>query len=337
MSPLLPQYFLGIDAGGTKTHALIADASGRALGFGSAGAGNWQRVGFDGQPAVLRAAMDAALAMAGLRVADLTAAGLGMAGFDWPSQLAAHQQSAAAAGISCPAGIVNDAIIGLLAGAAQGWGVVLVAGTGNNVRGRDRHGREGRITGEGMRFGEFGGGGELVMKAVHAVAYEWSRRGPHTAVSDLLMATTGASDLESLLEGIDTGRYVQDAAWALAVFQAAYAGDAVAREVIAWSARELGESACAVIRQLDLQHETFEVVQIGSLFEGGALYVDPLCETIRALAPGARFVRLRVPPVIGGVALAMQTAGITSVAPRERLIESTAALMGPAAQPDEDR
>ena len=30
-------YFLGIDIGGTKSHALIADEEGRAVGFGQAG------------------------------------------------------------------------------------------------------------------------------------------------------------------------------------------------------------------------------------------------------------------------------------------------------------
>ena len=43
----MSQFFLGIDAGGTKTHALIADENGRAAGFGSGGPGNWQSVGFE--------------------------------------------------------------------------------------------------------------------------------------------------------------------------------------------------------------------------------------------------------------------------------------------------
>ena len=42
------KYFLGVDIGGTKSHALIADESGQVVGFGRAGAGNWEGVGYDG-------------------------------------------------------------------------------------------------------------------------------------------------------------------------------------------------------------------------------------------------------------------------------------------------
>lgn len=321
------RYFLGVDAGGSKTHALIVDEHGRALGFGTGGPGNHQSVGYDGQRAVLQKVTQQALTMAGLRLTDISAAGFGLAGFDWPSQLPAHVESVASLGLECPVEIVNDSIVGLLAGASQGWGIVLVAGTGNNCRGRDRHGREGRITGEGFRFGEFGGGGELVMKAMHAVSHQWSQRGPRTLITDKFLAISGAGDLDDLIEGIDLNRYKPVASWALAVFEAAHAGDAAARAVIEWSACELGESAAAVIRQLDLQNDSFEVIEIGSLFDGGPLFTEPLMQTILATAPQAHFVRLNVPPVIGGVVLAMNKIKIDPLKVRDRLIDSTKALI----------
>jgi N-acetylglucosamine kinase-like BadF-type ATPase len=321
------RYFLGVDAGGTKTHALITDEHGLALGFGTGGRGNHQGLGFEGQRAVLKMVTHQALTMAGLRLDELSSAGFGLAGYDWPSQLPAHQASVASLGLSCPCEIVNDSIIGLLAGATQRWGIVLVAGTGNNVRGRDKKGREGRITGEGIRFGEFGGGGELVGKALLAVSYEWSRRGPRTLLTEKFLEITGASDLDELIEGIDQGRYDPNSSWAAAVFEAAHAGDQPAQEAIAWSARELGESAAAVIRQLDLQNDEVEVIQIGGLFEGGALFIEPLAQTILAIAPHAKFIRLNVPPVIGSIVLAMQKINIDPQPVREHLIDSTKALI----------
>lgn len=321
-------YYLGVDAGGTKTHALVADDRGRAAGFATGGPGNWQSVGFDGQRQVLRKVVDEALAMAGISAGDLCAAGFGLAGYDWPSQLADHRASVDSLGLKCPYEIVNDSVVGLLAGTSQGWGVVLIAGTGNNCRGRDPQGREGRISGEGIRFGEFGGGGELVMKAIHAIAHEWTRRGPRTLLTKMFIDMTGAKDLPDLIEGIDLERYDPDAAWALVVFQAAYAGDAPAREAIEWSARELGESACAVIRQLEIQDMEFEVVMAGSLFSGGELYINPLRETIQRVAPGARLVRLEASPVVGGVLLGMeQILGKGAYERREELLRSTQALM----------
>ncbi|MBI5840390.1 MAG: ATPase [Chloroflexi bacterium] len=317
------KYFLGVDIGGTKTHALIADESGNALGFGASGPGNHQGVGYDGlRDAVIESA-GMALKTASLNIEQVNAAGFGIGGYDWPSQLQDHLNAITPLGLTCPIEIANDSIVGLLAGASQGWGIVLIAGTGNNCRGRDKTGREARITGEGMRFGEFGGGGELVMKAIHAVAYEWTRRGPATLLSKMFMDITGAKDLDDLIEGIDTSRYVADAAWALAIFQSAYSGDPVAREVVQWSARELGESACGVIRQLNFQEEEFEAIMAGSIFSGGDLYTQPLQETILSLAPKAKFVELEAPPVVGGVVLAMQKAGLDTKPIHKNIIEST--------------
>jgi N-acetylglucosamine kinase-like BadF-type ATPase len=320
----MPQrYFLGVDVGGTKTHALIADEGGRALGFGTGGPGNWQSVGFDGQRAVLQDVTRQALTMAGLRVEQIAGAGFGVAGYDWPSQLPAHLEVIQTLGLTCPFEITNDSVIGLLAGASQGWGVGLVAGTGNNCRGRDKNGREGRITGEGIRFGEYGGAGEMVMKAIHAISYEWTRRGPATSLSKLFLDMTGAKNILELIEGIDLERYEPDASWALGVFQAAYEGDRAAREVLEWAGRELGESACAVIRQLDIQDEEFEVIMAGSVFEGGDLYISPLQETIHKLAPKAKFMKLEAPPVVGGVVLGMQKAGLETAPIHKNLIASS--------------
>ena len=36
---------LGVDGGGSKTHALVADGEGRLLGFGRSGGSNYEAVG----------------------------------------------------------------------------------------------------------------------------------------------------------------------------------------------------------------------------------------------------------------------------------------------------
>ena len=321
------RYLLGVDVGGSKTHALIADETGCAVGFGTAGTGNYQGVGYSGFRDSLQESVGKALAQADIQVKQVSGAGFGIGGYDWPSQLPAHQGVIASLGLSCPMEIVNDAVIGEVAGTSEGWGIAIVGGTGCNCRGRDRHGREGRVTGEGGRFGEWGGGIELVGRAIQMVSHDWSRRGPHTELSDIFVQLTGAKDLDDFIEGIDLGRYEPNASWAEAVFRIAYAGDRVASEVVRWAGHELGELACAVIRQLALQDEAVEVVQIGGLFDGGPLYTDAVHETILALAPRARFVRLTVPPVVGGVLLGANAAGISPESIRARLIQSTEEIL----------
>jgi N-acetylglucosamine kinase-like BadF-type ATPase len=176
-------------------------------------------------------------------------------------------------------------------------------------------------------FGEFCGSGELVWKAFHNVVHEWTRRGPATRLTQAFLERVGASDATDLLEGVSQGRYYVGAEAAPMVFQVAHAGDAVAREVITWAGQELGMLVISVVRQLDFQELNFEVVLIGSMWEGGPLLTNPMLQTIHAEAPGARLVRLAAPPVVGGVVLGMQVAGIDAPGRRERLIKSTAELL----------
>ena len=60
----MTQYFLGIDIGATKSHALIADEDGQALGLGVGGPGNYESVGYDGLKRTLKAIVDEALSAA---------------------------------------------------------------------------------------------------------------------------------------------------------------------------------------------------------------------------------------------------------------------------------
>lgn len=326
------RYFLGVDVGATKSHALLADEAGQVVGFGHGGPGNHEGVGYDGLRAVLQQITAEALAEAGLTVDAIAGAGFGIGGYDWPSERADTLAAIGGLGLRCPVEAVNDTIIGLLAGTDQGWGVALVAGTSNNCRGWDRNHREGRVMGNGTFFGENGGSFELVMKAVHAVGKEWTRRGPATELTPRFVQFVGARDAEDLLEGLSQAYYTIQANAAPIVFDAAHAGDGVACEVIRWSARELGSLAVGVIRQLELEQDEFDVVLVGSLYNGGALFLEPLAATIHAVAPGARLVRLAAPPVVGSVFLGMDAAGFDPRTVRRTLIDSTLAHMESNAQ-----
>jgi len=301
---------LGADIGGSKTRALIADGSGLRLGAGQAGPGNHEVVGYNGMARALGDATRQALTAAGLKLENVSAAGLGVAGYDWPSQRQPILDVLSRLGYNMPLEIVNDAILGLLAGSEEGWGVAVIAGTGCNCWGWDRtRQRIGHTTGGGPRMGEGAGGNDLVQKAVQAMAYEWTRRGPSTALTPLLVAHAGARDLENLLEGLMTGVYRLDASAAPLVFRAAADGDEAAESLVRWAGQELGELANAVIRQLGFEGEEFDVVQMGSLWKGSPLLSEAMVERLNACAPRARLVGLSAPPVYGAILLAGEVAG----------------------------
>ena len=317
------RYFLGVDVGSSKTHALIVDENGLCVGFGHSGGGNHQGRGYDVTTAAIRESFQHAARMAGIGVAQIAGAGFGIAGYDWPSELDDHLRCVSeATGLDCPVEVVNDGVNGLMAGTTHGWGVNVTAGSGVNVRGRDRQGREGRIVGNGTYFGEYGGGIEIVGSALQEVNYAWIRRTSPTALTGIFLEATGAESEIDLMEGLSNDYYHLDPAIAIKIFEAAEAGDEAARRVIRFSGQELGHLAVAVIRQLGMENEDVEVVQSGSVFDGGALISDPMRETILASVPKAKIIRLDAPPVLGSLLLGMQTGGFDGYPLREKIIKS---------------
>ncbi len=324
----MARYFLGIDVGATKSHALIATEGGQAVGFGQGGPGNYEVVGWHGLRETLHDITGQALRAAGLRKAQIAGAGYGIAGYDWPAEREPTLQAIRSLGFKTPAALVNDAVISLMAGAPAGWGVVVIAGTSNNCRGRDRHGREGRVTGCGPVFGEYGGATELVARAVQAVALAWTRRGPDTRLTEVFLRLTAAPTVTDLLEGLILQRYrISDSAAPL-VFQVAAEGDQIAQETVSWAGRELASLAIGVIRQLGFEQIDFDLVLTGSLFNCGPLLIEPMAKEIHAVAPGARQVRLTAPPVVGAVLLGFEQVAATNPWVRTALIESTNKLLG---------
>jgi N-acetylglucosamine kinase-like BadF-type ATPase len=259
----------------------------------------------------MRQGMEQALSAAGLTRADIAGAGFGVAGYDWPSEQDATAAVIDRLGLKTPYKFVNDAVPGLVAGSEEGWGVVVVSGTGSNCRGWDReHKREGRVTGHGVLMGEGAGGTELLHRAMQLVGYAWTKRGPMTALADAFVKHVGAKDLEDLLRGYTTDEYEIGAEAAPIVFRVASEGDAVALDLIHWAGCELGEIANAIIRQLEFENLAFDVVMTGSMFEGGPMLIEPMRRTIQSLAPKARMVRLTVPPVLGAVILGMEAGSV---------------------------
>jgi N-acetylglucosamine kinase-like BadF-type ATPase len=305
--------FVGVDAGGTKTHALVADESGEVLGVGRAGTGNWEGVGLDGALAALRQAVGEALMAARTSPQEVTAAGYGLAGLDWPSDEARLRPLVEELGLSGPSVLVNDTFVALRAGAREPWGVVIVAGTGTTVAGRNRRGEMARTPGLGYPFDDWGSAPDLAQAALHAVARAYTGRGPATALSNRLVRLVGAADVADLLEGVSRWRYnlfplVADVVQAL--MEEADGGDGPAREILLRAGRELGGGAVVVIRRLGMEDEEFDLVLAGGLFRSASpLLLDTLRGTVQAVAPGARPVRLDVPPVVGGVLLAIDAVG----------------------------
>ena len=321
------KYFLGVDVGSSKTHALIVDERGQCVGFGRSGGGNHQGVGYEGLTNVLRESFSRACEMSGVNAASISGAGFGVAGCDFPLDREPHLQAIASLGLLCPVEVVNDGMNGLLAGATCGIGVNVTAGSSNNCRGRGRNGKEGRIVGNGIAFGEFGGAYEIAARGLQMVNYAWIKRIPPTALTQIYIKATGAKDEMDLMEGLSNGSYRLTASLAIRVMEAAREEDSAACDVVEWAGKELGWLAVSVARQIDMQDEEIEIIQSGSVFEAGELIMKPMRELVLKHCPKARLIRLDGPPVVGAVILGMEQTGFEAYAIRQNIIRTAKELV----------
>src|SRR2546423_3967094 len=300
-----PEYFLGVDGGGTKTHAVLLDEHERLLGEGFAGPSNPLRVGVASAAAAVREAIDGACDAAGVRRADIAACEVGLAGVRRSDLRERMRDSLTSLGISAVE-VVTDAEIALYGATNGAQGLVLIAGTGSICCGRNARGKRVCAGGWGPLAGDEGGGSWLAQRALRAVAQASDGRGPATilcqaacayfnvaAPDDLSMAIYAPSMTNELIAGF--GRHV---------VEAARKKDPVAREIIGDAGRELGKAAVAVIRKLQMCEKRFQVAYVGGVFRAGELILQPLREVITRVAPQAYLTPPQLAPAVAAAQMA---------------------------------
>src|SRR5439155_2003403 len=248
---------LGVEGGGSHCHAIVADGGGAILGAAaSSAAANWEDVGFQAAAAAIRACVVEALGEAGLKGQDVAAAVFALAGIDFPVDEQRLSGIPMALGVQGSSRMINDAFAALLAGTVEPFGVVVVAGTGSVVAGRNPEGEEARTLGLGPMFGDSGSASEVSEAGMTAVAEASTGRAPATLLTDLMCAETGSASVEDLLEGGAPGR-VDATAFAPLLMRAATDGDEVAQAILRRAGESLGASTAHIVRRLRMQELGF--------------------------------------------------------------------------------
>ncbi len=177
MSAAVP-VVLGLDIGGTRSRALVADLTGRCLGVGEAGGGNPNS--HPPAEAVEQVATAARAALSGFDPAGVHTAVLGMAGISKladPSVADLLGRAWTSIGLTCPVRKVGDAEVAFAAGTASPSGTVLIAGTGAVGARIDRHQVTATADGYGWLLGDEGSAFWLGREAVRAALRALDRHG----------------------------------------------------------------------------------------------------------------------------------------------------------------
>lgn len=324
------RFFLGVDGGTSKTHAALVDETGALVGFGKGGGANHQSVGAKAALHEIDHAVRMAFREAQVKTGQVEVGYFCLAGADMPEDYAMLAAELEKLGLTRRAVVRNDTMAGLRSGLSRPWGVVVVCGTGFNAAGRGRDGRELRLPALGSYTGDWAGGGEIGVRMVGAVMRAWDGRNPPTLLTKIVLERLGFANEEEMLAAFYHERTPRAEVVALVplLFEAAEAGDEVAREMVKQIGTEVGLTAQAFLRRLDLLDTDAEVVLSGSVFKGkGPLLLQTVTGMVRAVAPQARIVRPRMEPVGGAALLALEEAGL-EVMPEmgERLAQGPLAM-----------
>ena len=300
-------FVLGIDAGGTKTVCLVADEQGRVLGSARGPGANLASLGELEVEKVLHEVMEQA--MLGQSGAPAVIC-LGIAGVDRAEDAAIIRSIMRRIGNKAPVLVVNDALIALEAGAGDGPGIVLIAGTGSICYGRNDRGNAARAGGWGYILADEGSGWWMGQRAIQAVMRQADGRGPATSLTSRVLAHFGVTDASMLVFEV----YYHDprrrliAGLGPAVQASVDEGDAVAREIVADAAGELALAARSVAEKLEMRGAQFPLVLSGGAFRVVTSLLADLTSRVAEVVPRGQPRLLDVEPAMGAVRLAVAEA-----------------------------
>ena len=310
-------HVLGIDAGGSKTVALLAGEDGRVVAEGRAGGANLQTDGELQVEKVLHEVIEQAT-----RDHDVAPAAvcLGIAGVDREADSRVMRGLMRRLGFRARTLIVNDALIALVAGAGHAPGLVVISGTGSIAFGVGPQGLAARAGGWGPTLADEGSGYWIGCRALKAVMREADGRGPRTALTPLVLSHFSLARPDGLVNEIynqPQGRRL--IATLGAVVDAARAqGDRVAGDIMTAAADELALAAGSVVTRLEMRGEAFPIVLSGGMLKQGSGIGDQgsgtgwlaaqVARRMAEVAPRSEVRPLVEEPAIGAVRLALAEA-----------------------------
>jgi N-acetylglucosamine kinase-like BadF-type ATPase len=299
-------HVLGIDAGGTKTTCLLADATGEVMGRGDGGGANLQAHGELEVEKVLHQVIERAIGDRGLLP---NAVCLGIAGVDRREDRQVMRDIMRRLGFRERTLVVNDALVALVAGVGDDPGLVVVAGTGSIAFGVNGARQAARAGGWGAVLGDEGSGFWIGRHALTAVMREADGRGPRTQLTPLVLERFARTGVEQLVYEVHdrTGRQAV-ASLGPIVARARDAGDVVAAEILRAAADELTRAAATVVARLQMRGDAFRIVLSGSMFRIIPWLAEEMPRRLVEVAPRAIAAPLDGDAARGAVHLALQEA-----------------------------
>jgi N-acetylglucosamine kinase-like BadF-type ATPase len=310
-----PRFVIGMDGGGTKTHAVIADMGGTIVAEHHGGASNFQIIGIDRAARTIHGLMTLCCESAGCSMSDIACLALGLTGAgrtgDQQRMRDGMKKLLAAKKVRLKHIVVESDARIALEGAFKGKpGIILIGGTGSIAFGKDSNGAVHRVGGWGRVLGDEGSGYFLGLQGLSAVTHHLDGRGDATVLTRWVAERFALTDQTTIIEAVYRSNF-DLAAVAPLVLEAAEHNDVICRMIVERAVIELAAHVRVMTRKLEAGHPTGAGVELDCALIGGLLANDTLLS--RALAqyivvnfPHVRIIPPMSSPAFGAVIMGLQ-------------------------------
>lgn len=295
----MKQIVVGVDAGGTKTAAVVGDGHtilGRADGPGGAIRPGRALVAANAIADTVRRALSASGHLqAEAIVVGAAGAGRGAEREELERALRSEQ-------IGKRILVTTDIEVALAAAFGRGPGIVVSAGTGSIAIARTEDGALHRSGGYGWQMGDEGSGYAIGRAALSALSRAADGRGPRTNLTQQLMAAIRVGDFEGLITWAATATPPEVSSLAPTVLSVATEGDIVAQGIVDYAARELSQLALSLLQHFP-ENQPIQVAVTGGILSPErtlrSMVLGRLAEDTRL-----NLIKFSIEPALGALHLA---------------------------------
>ena len=280
--------FVGVDGGGTKTAAVVLDEGLREIGRGYGGPCNIATCDDAALRESVTSSVESALAAAGLaRTTRFAGACAGVAGYTAKKRRAHFEQIFAESVRADTHRVEPDYLIAYW-GAAEGEpGIVVIAGTGAAVYGRNANGDSARVDGRGYLLGDQGSAFWIGLQGLTSIITATDHGEPLREFHHRLLRETGCEDADDVVEWLYRGFSASRVAeLARPIGQWAESGDAQALKLIDMAATALATDVYYAARRLGVTVDSLPVYLLGGLWDTTPLMADLFERGLRGYVNG---------------------------------------------------
>lgn len=293
--------YLGIDAGGTKTDCAISNGA-ELLGQASGASCKLAVAGKEEGSKRLLGAVVHACQAAKIQPEQIDKTCMGMAGASSAEAVAWAQETLRQVLPTSEIEILGDHVVAHRAAFGISPGVLVIAGTGSIVFGRNQQGKTARAGGWGPIVSDEGSGYWIGKEAVTVALREQDRGGRNGLLSTIAAAWKVKPEEVVLLANLCAkDRFAE---LAQPVMAAAEKGDASAKTIAGRAGQELAALASAVIGKLWPEGGAIRVALSGGVVQGSPLVRQAFRDEMRNRHPDAGVSFAVVRPVLGALEIA---------------------------------